>query len=157
MLELDHVDGMMHSIDRQVMQGAHITHLSFLILVSSFHLHMFPHLSTLFSLLHLLCCPYPLLSLCSPCLLPPSISSPGQRCFSDVVIHSCSSHCLMVMWLKSAWQHGEQHSPSWDAGSGSITQTHTWRQTLASFHLFYHVQFIVSTYGFSCHYHRNDS
>lgn len=80
---------------------------------------IFPPASSLLSLPS----SFPLLSLLPP---PPLLSSSGRRWFNDVVIHSCSSHCLMVTWPKSAWQHGEQHSPSWDAhaGSGTVMQTH---------------------------------
>lgn len=49
-----------------------LTSLRFLMLVSSLQLHTFPHLPALFSLLQLLCCPYPLHSHCSPCFLLPS-------------------------------------------------------------------------------------
>lgn len=45
----------------------------------------------------------------SPCFLLP-LCSLVQWWFNDAVIHSCSRHCLMVMWPKPAWQHGEQHS-----------------------------------------------
>lgn len=51
--------------------------------------------------------PHP--SLSSPCFLLP-LSSPVQWRFNDAVIHSCGGLCLLVMWPKPAWQHGEQHS-----------------------------------------------
>lgn len=66
---------------------------------------------------------FPLLSLLPP---PPLLSSSGHRWFNDVVIHSCSSRCLMVMWPKSAWQHGEQQSSSW-AEAVSFKHTHKGR------------------------------
>lgn len=38
--------------------------------------------------------------------LPPLLSTGS----SDALIHSCNRRCLMVMWPKPAWQHGEQHT-----------------------------------------------
>lgn len=80
--------------------------ISFLILALHFPLVSFS-ISSPASLLH---SPPPSSSHPSDC---PASSSPLLSCpvaFSDAVIHSCSRHCLVVMWPKPAWQHGEQHS-----------------------------------------------
>lgn len=51
--------------------------------------------------------PPPSFSPCSWPSFPLPLPSPVQWRFSEVVIHSCSRRCLMVMWPKPAWQHGE--------------------------------------------------
>lgn len=61
----------------------------------------------------------------SPWFLLP-LSSPVQWRFNDAVIHSCSRHCVMVMWPKPAWQHGEQHSLGWCVcARGTCTCSHS--------------------------------
>lgn len=73
---------------------------------------------------------------------PPLLSCPVA--FSDAVIHSCSRHCLVVMWPKPAWQHGEQHGSGCCACPAHAhtlsckhthTHSHAWRVTLANAHV----------------------